>query len=209
MYLNEHQGRSRRSHAERRAATRRALLDAARTTFADKGYAEVTIEEVVRGAKMTRGALYHHFGDKRLLLRAVVEEIEDEIDALVEGAAKEAHARSGDPLEAMMAGHYAFLDACLRPEVRRILLLDGPAVLGWEEWREIDANHAVAQIEAGLEFLMDHGVIEKQSVGPLAHLLHGATVEAAMYVAFSGEKEKAREEIGRALRRLLEGLGRG
>ena len=208
MYLSEHQGRSRRSHAERRAATRRALLDAARTTFADKGYAEVTIEEVVRGAKMTRGALYHHFGDKRLLLRAVVEEIEDEIDALVEGAAKEAHASSGDPLEAMMAGHYAFLDACLRPEVRRILLLDGPAVLGWEEWREIDAAHAVAQIEAGLGLLVDAGLMEPQPLRPLAHLLHGAAIEAALYVAASAEAAKARDEAGNGLERLMRGLCR-
>jgi AcrR family transcriptional regulator len=208
MYLNEREKRPRRSHAERREATRRALLDAARTAFAGKGYAQVTIEEVVRGAGVTRGALYHHFEDKRLLLRAVVEEIEDEIDALVEVAAKEAHARSGDPLEAMMAGHYAFLDACSRPEIRRILLLDGPAILGWEEWREIDAEHAVSKIEAGLGMLVDAGLMEPQPLRALAHLLHGAAIEAALYVAASTDAAKARDEAGAGLERLMRGLCR-
>jgi hypothetical protein len=75
-----------------------------------------------------------------------------------------------------------------------------------EEWREIDAAHAVAQIKAGLELLMDRAVIERQPVRPLAHILHGATTEAAMYVAFSEDPERAREEMGVALRRLLKGL---
>ena len=208
MYINEDKGRTRRSHAERRAATRRALLDAARDLFAGKGYSEVTVEEVVRAAGVTRGALYHHFEDKRLLFRAVVEEVEGEMDALVEGAAKKAHARSGEPLEAMMAGYYAFLDACLRPEVRRIVILDGPAVLGWEEWHEVDAEHAVAQIEAGLGMLVDAGLVEPQPLRPLAHLLHGAVIEAALYVAVSEDAGKARDEAGTGLERLMRGLCR-
>ena len=208
MHLNEYERKSRRTHAERRAATRRALLDAARVLFAGKGYAAVTVEEVVRAAGVTRGALYHHFEDKRLLLRAVVEEIEDDIDVLVEGAAKEAYVRSGDPLEAMTAGHRAFLDACSRPEVRRIVLLDGPAVLGWEEWHEIDAGHAVAQIEAGLGMLVDAGLLEPQPLRVLAHLLHGAVVEAALYVAVSEDAGKARGEAGAGLERLVRGLCR-
>jgi AcrR family transcriptional regulator len=205
MYVNK-DDRGRRTQAERREATRRALLDAARELFAERGYHEAAAEEIVRRAGMTRGAMYHHFEDKRDLFRAVVEEIEAEIDGLVLEAAREALRESGDPLEAWMAGIYASLDVYSRPDVRRIQLVDGPAVLSWEEWREIDAAHAIAQIEAGLALLMDHGVIGRQPMGPLAHLLHGATTEAAMYVAFSEEKEKAREEIGDALRRLLEGL---
>ena len=208
MYLNECEKRPRRSHAERRAATRRALLDAARALFAEKGYAGVTVEEVVRRAGVTRGALYHHFEDKRLLFGAVVEEIEDEMDALVEGAAKGTRLGSGDPLEAMMAGYYAFLDACSRPEVRRIVLLDGPAVLGWEEWHKMDAEHAVAQIEAGLGMLVDAGFVEPQPLRPLAHLLHGAVIEAAFYVAASEDTGRARGEAGAGLERLMRGLCR-
>ena len=204
MYLNEEN--ERRTQAERRTATRRALLDAARELFAERGYHEAAATEVVRRAGVTRGALYHHFEDKRDLFRAVVEEIEGEIDGLVLEAAREAFRESGDALEAWMAGAYASLDVYLRPDVRRIQLVDGPAVLSWGEWHEIDAAHAVAQIEDGLELLIEGGHIERQPVKPLAHLLHGATVEAAMYVAFSEEPEKAKEEIGGSLRRLLEGL---
>lgn len=181
-------------------------MDAGRELFAERGYHEAAATEVVRRAGVTRGALYHHFEDKRDLFRAVVEEIEGEIDRLVLEAAREVMRESGDALEAWMAGAYASLDAYLRPDVRRIQLMDGPAVLSWGEWHEIDAAHAVTQIEAGLELLIEGGVIKRQPVKPLAHLLHGATREAAMYVAFSEEPEKAKEEIGGALRRLLEGL---
>jgi len=205
MYVNRDEG-GRRTQAERREATRRALLDAGRELFAERGYHEAAATEVVRRAGVTRGALYHHFEDKRDLFRAVVEEIEGEIDRLVLEAAREVMRESGDALEAWMAGAYASLGAYLRPDVRRIQLVDGPAVLSWGEWHEIDAAHAVTQIEAGLELLIEGGVIKRQPVKPLAHLLHGATREAAMYVAFSEEPEKAKEEIGGALRRLLEGL---
>jgi AcrR family transcriptional regulator len=205
MYVYRDEG-GRRTQAERREATRRALLDAGRELFAERGYHEAAATEVVRRAGVTRGALYHHFEDKRDLFRAVVEEIEGEIDRLVLEAAREVMRESGDALEAWMAGAYASLGAYLRPYVRRIQLVDGPAVLSWGEWHEIDAAHAVTQIEAGLELLIEGGVIKRQPVKPLAHLLHGATREAAMYVAFSEEPEKAKEEIGGALRRLLEGL---
>ena len=107
-----------------------------------------------------------------------------------------------------MAGYYAFLDACLRPEVRRIVILDGPAVLGWEEWHEVDAEHAVAQIEAGLGMLVDAGLVEPQPLRPLAHLLHGAVIEAALYVAVSEDAGKARDEAGTGLERLMRGLCR-
>jgi AcrR family transcriptional regulator len=205
MYVNEDR-EGRRSQAERRATTRRALLGAAREMFAERGYHGAAAEEIVRRAGVTRGAMYHHFEDKRELFRAVVEEIETEVDEAVLEAARGSMRESGDPLEAWMAGFYASLDVYSRPDVRRIQLVDSPAVLSWEEWREIDAAHAVAQIAAGLELLMDHGVMERRPVGPLAHLLHGATTQGAMYVAFAEDREKAKAEVGDALRRLLEGL---
>src|SRR5918992_5975624 len=148
MYVNNGK-EGRRSQAERRAATQRALLDAARELFAEVGYHGASAEEIVRRAGVTRGAMYHHFEDKRGLFRAVVEEIEAEVDEVVLEAAREAMRESEDPLEAWMAGFYASLEVYSRPEVRRIQLVDSPAVLSWEEWREIDAAHAVAQIAAG------------------------------------------------------------
>ena len=181
-------------------------MDAARGLFAERGYHGVAAEEIVGRAGVTRGAMYHHFEDKRGLFRAVVEEIEAEIDEVVLRAARGALEESGDPLEAWMAGLYASLDFYSRPDVRRIQLVDSPAVLSWDEWREINAAHAVAQIEAGLELLMESGIMERRPVRPLAHLLHGATTEAAAYVAFSEDPGEAREEMGAALRLLLERL---
>ncbi len=208
MYRDEdnREGRTRRTQAERRATTRRAFVDAARELFAEKGYGGVTIGEIVVRAGMTKGALYHHFEDKRSLLRAVVEEIEEELDEEVLGAARKSRDENRDPFGAFMAGIYAYLDACLRRDVRQILLLDGPSVLGWAEWHGIDAEYAIAQIERGLKVLMDLEVVEAQPIGPLAHLIHGATMEAALFIATADDPEKAREEMGSALRRLLEGL---
>ena len=130
----------------------------------------------------------------------------DEVDDFVEKAAKAEYARSGDALETVMAGTYAYLDASLKTEVQRILLTEGPAVLGWEEWHEMDASHALAQIEAGLEILMSHGVMDRQPKRLLSHLIHGAQIEAALYVMASDDPQRAREEAGEGLRRLTEGL---
>lgn len=175
------------------------MLGAARECFAERGYRGAAAEEVVRRAGVTRGAMYHHFGDKLGLFRAVVEELEGEIDGRVERAAGSVEG----PFETVMAGHRAFLDACLEPEVKQILLIDGPAALGWEEWHRIEADHALAQIERGLRRLAGE---EERSLRPLAHMIHGALIEAAMFIAAADDPRRAREEVGRSLERLLRGL---
>ena len=190
-----------RTQEERRAATRRALLGAALELFAEGGYHSTAAGEIVKRAGLTRGAMYHHFEDKRDLFRAVVEEVEVEVDEIVLAEASRALDETSSQWEAFRGGHRAYLDVCLRPEVRRILLLDGPAVLGWEEWHEIDAAHAVRQIQAGLESMMESGPTR-----PLAHLLHGAVLEAALYVAVSEDPASARDEVWDGLERILEGL---
>jgi AcrR family transcriptional regulator len=200
MNVNQ-QAKGRRTQAERRATTRRALLDAARSLFAERGYHGTAAEEIVQRAGLTRGALYHHFEDKKDLFRAVVDEIEGEIDEEIEEAER---ARSGLP-EAVMAGYRAFLDAVLDPEMRRTFFLDGPSVLGWE-WREIDARHAVGKIEEGLESLIEEGFVKPQPVRPLARLINGALLEAAFFVAASEDLEAARDEVWGAMERLLGGL---
>ena len=194
----------RRTQAQRRAATRRALLDAARSMFAEKGYHETAAEEIVRRAGMTRGALYHHYEDKKDLFRAVVDEMEGEIDEEIEAAER---AQPELP-EAVMAGYRAFVDAVLDPEMRRTFFLDGPSVLGWE-WREIDARHAVGKIEEGLEALIAEGFVEPQPVGPLARLINGTLLEAAFFVAASEDPEAARDEVWGAMERLVGGLLKG
>ena len=195
--------KGRRTQAERTATTRRALLDAARSLFAEKGYHGTAAEEIVRRAGLTRGALYHHFEDKKDLFRVVVDEMEGEIDEEIEAAER---AQSGLP-EAVMAGYRAFVDAVLDPEMRRTFFLEGPAVLGWE-WREIDARHAVGKIEEGLEALIAEGFVEPQPVGPLARLINGTLLEAAFFVAASEDPEAARDEVWGAMERLVGGLMR-
>src|SRR5881398_3481078 len=106
-------------HAE---ATRAALIASARALFAERGYAAVSIEEIVRRARVTRGALYHHFEDKADLFRAVFERVQRLLDAA---------SSQPDPARHLEVGCHAFLDACAEPDVQRIVLLDGPAVLGW------------------------------------------------------------------------------
>jgi AcrR family transcriptional regulator len=193
--------KGRRTQAQRRASTRRALLDAARSLFAEKGYHGAAAEEIVGRAGLTRGALYHHFEDKRDLFRVVVDEMEGEIDEEIEAAER---AQSGLP-EAVMAGYRAFIDAVLDPEMRRTFFLEGPSVLGWE-WREIDARHAVGKIEEGLESLIAQGFMEPQPVRPLARLINGALLEAAFFVAASEDPETARDEAWGAMERLVSGL---
>src|SRR5829696_2640111 len=200
MYIKE-EIEGRRTQEERRAATRRALLGAARELFAEGGYHSTAAGEIVKRAGLTRGAMYHHFEDKRDLFRAVVEEVEVEVDEIVLAEASRALDETSSQWDAFRGGHRAYLDVCLRPEVRRILLLDGPAVLGWEEWHEIDAAHAVRQIQAGLESMMESG-----PTGPLAHLLHGAVLEASLFLAISEDPASARDEVWDGLERLLEGL---
>ncbi len=207
MYVNKPE-EGRRSQAERRAATRGALLGAARELFAAEGYSGVSTEELVRRAGVTRGALYHHFEDKRDLFRALVEELEGELEEAVLGVARGVYAKGGDAGEAYAAGFDAFLDACARPEFGRVLFVDGPSALGWEEWHEIDARYALAQTEAGLRALISAGQMEDRPVGLLARLLHGASIEAALYVAAAEDKENAKREVREAMGYLFGGAGK-
>jgi AcrR family transcriptional regulator len=186
-------------HAE---ATRRGLLDAARELFAGEGYADVSIDEICRRARVTKGALYHHFRDKRDLFRAVCSEVEVEwIDELAGLMADEP-----DVMARMMLGCNAFLDACLDPARQRILLVDGPAVVGWEELRRMDAGRGLTLISGVLQGAIEGGELERQPVEPLAHLLLGALNEASLAIARDRDPAAARERIGSALARLLDGL---
>jgi AcrR family transcriptional regulator len=193
---------ARTSKAEQAEATRGALTRAAHELFAERGYAGVGTEEIVRRATVTRGALYHHFEDKKDLFRAVHEELER---SLVDSIAKQI-AGIEDPLELLETGVRAFLDACTDPAIMRIALLDAPAVLGWEEWREIDARYGLGLVSFGLQNAMDAGALTRQDVRPLAHLLLGAMGEAAMVIANAPDPEAARREVEGPLLALLRGL---
>ena len=195
--------RPRRTQRERAEATRSALIEAARTLFAERGYDGVGTEEIVRAAGVTRGALYHHFGGKAELLEAVYERLEAESTERVARVVLGSELES--PLGAMRAGIEAFLDECVEPELRQIALHDAPAVLGWDRWREIGAANGLGLIEASLGAAIEAGEIRPLPIKPTAHVLLGALDEAAMLVARS-EDPGSRAEVTSALVAVLDGL---
>jgi AcrR family transcriptional regulator len=188
--------------AEQSEATRRALVEAAERLFADRGFADTPTEVVVQAAGVTRGALYHHFRDKTDLFRAVYEHLEQRMIARIEDAVK----GLTDPIAVLRKGSEAFLDACLDPAVKRIVLLDGPSVLGWETWRELDMSYGLGMVTAVLEMAMQAGAIKRAPIEPLAHVLLGGLTSAAMLMASAPDPEAARADAGKAVRVMVDGL---
>lgn len=192
-----------RTKAAQREATTGALITAARGLFAERGYAAVGTEEIVQRAGVTRGALYHHFrAGKEELFRAVLVQVSAET---AQGVASAALAED-DPWDGLLVGIDAFLDACATPDVQRILLVDGPSVLGWDVWRAIDHDYGLGLVEAALQRAMDAGRLLPHPTNALAHVLLGALHEAAMVVAGADDPAAARAEMGEMVQRLLEGL---
>jgi AcrR family transcriptional regulator len=190
------------SRAEQAAGTRSEMMRTARELFAERGYAGVGTEEIVARAGVTRGALYHHFEDKKDLFRAVHEELERDLVASI----GQRIAGIDDPWELLVTGVRAFLDACTEPALMRIALVDAPVVLGWEEWRDIDTRYGLGLVSFGLQNAMDRGLFRRQAVRPLAHLLAGSMTEAAMMIAHAPDHEAARREVEGPLLAILEGL---
>jgi AcrR family transcriptional regulator len=189
------------TRAEQKEQTRRTLVAASRRLFAAKGYSAVGLAEIVRESGMTKGALYHHFAGKAELFRAVLEEVQQEVAARVVAAAEAA----GDPWAQLKAGCAAFVAAGADPEVQRVMLIDGPAVLGWIEWRAIDEAASAKHLTEALATLIENGTIPDQPVAPLARLLSGAMNEAALWLAQSaGPGDLADTQA--ALSRLLDSL---
>jgi AcrR family transcriptional regulator len=188
--------------AQHSASTRAALLRVARRMFAEHGYNATATEEVVRRARVTRGALYHHFRDKKDLFMAVLDEEQKKLAA----RAAEVAASQPDPWSALIASANAFLDACLDPAVQQIVLIDAPAVLGLERWREADQSYYLANTKAAIEAAIDRGLVQRQPVAPLAHVLFGALNEAAMLIAHADDKVVARREVSGVVERLFNGL---
>jgi AcrR family transcriptional regulator len=195
---------TRRTQAERTAATRALLIGAARKLFADKGFAEVSTGTIVAAAGVTRGALYHQFDDKAALFAAVYEEVERDLVAdVAEGITA---AQPADPLEAMRVGARLFLDRCAAPDVQQIVLIDAPAVLGWDGWRAVGVKYGLGVIEAMLAHAIAEGAIPEQPLRPTAHVLLGALDEAALYVSRAADRDRARKEMEAVSDRLLSGI---
>jgi AcrR family transcriptional regulator len=187
------------------AKTRRALITSARELFGSRGYAGTSVEEVVRHAGLTKGALYHHFRDKDDLFRGVVEAVKRDVTDVVGAAFLEAAAEP-DALGTVTRGCLAFIEAHRDPAVQRITVLDARAVLDAATRRDLDARYEVAVVRGALRRAMHLGVIDRQPLVPLAHVLAGALAEACALIAESPDEAAAEREVGDVIVRLLDGL---
>jgi len=185
--------------AARSASTRAKLLKAARALFARNGYAGVGTEEIVRRAGVTRGALYHQFATKEDLFAAVYEQVEQDLTRRVVASLSGIES----PFAALRAGIRAFLEECRAPEVQQIALIDAPAVLGWERWRQVAESNGLGLMQAEVAAAIAAGEIVALAAEPLAHLLMGALDEGALLVARDPD---ATDAVAATFERLLDGL---
>jgi AcrR family transcriptional regulator len=189
------------TQSERRRATQAAILKAARRLFGERGFAATTIDDIAAGARVAKGAVYHHFATKEALFEAVFDQVSLALLAETDRAAR----AEKDALAAMAKGTQAYFDACAKDTTGQIVLHDGPAVLGWERWREIDNRYFGGRFPMALKRAMDDGLIARQPIEPLARLLLGAVTEVA--IACSGrDLHKAGTDYARAFQALLDAL---
>ena len=192
------------TQAERTEATRGRLISTARRLFAEKGFAATSTEEILSEAAVSRGALYHHFPSKTDLFQAAFEQVEDEVTAQVlQAATKDGET---DPMRILQIGFDAFLDQCLNPEVQRIVMLDGPTVLGWDLWHELDERYAFGPLKTVLTVAADTGRIEESAIEPLSHLLLGAIMQAGMVVARADDPAVAKRSMAASFGQLVSSL---
>lgn len=197
----------RRTQAQRSAATQDALRAAARALWGERGYAEVGTPEIAARAGVTRGAMYHQYADKAALFLDVVETVEADVMARL-GAAVVAEAPES-PAAALHAAVDAWLDISAEREIRQLILVDAPTVLGWNGFRDIAERYSLGMTEQLLQAAIDAGELEDQPVRPLAHILIGAMDAAAMTIANAPDPDASRAEVRRALHAVVNGMLRG
>lgn len=193
----------RRSRKEMIAETRAKLIAAARRAFGTVGYADASMDDFTAEAGLTRGALYHHFGDKQGLLRAVIEEIDGEMT----GRLKEISARAPTRWQGVVDEWIAYIEMALEPEIQRIVFRDAPAVLGdISQWP--DNNGCMAALRSSLDQLKADGVLVDIDTEAAARLINGAGSHAATWIASSDNPEETSRKAVASFRSLLEGLRR-
>lgn len=190
--------------AERRETTRNAIVAAAAWLLGERGYALTTVDAIATQAGTAKGAVFHYFPGKEALFEAVMEQTCAEVGRAVRAAARDAP----DPLTGMDIGTRAYFTACAEPRIARIILKDGPAVLGWARWREIDERHFGRQVSLALQAAMAAGLVADQPVAPLARVLLGALTEAAVACSESDDPATSGAEYADALHLLIQGLRR-
>jgi AcrR family transcriptional regulator len=184
-------------------ATRAALVEQATALFTEKGFAATSLDDVTRAARVTKGALYHHFPGGKL---ALFEEVFQDVDARLAERTAAGIAPGADGWELVEQGLDAYLEACSDPVVRRVMFQEGPVALGWERWRELDGCSARELLEHSLRDLMDSGQLRRQPLELLVRLVFTTLGEAGMTVAEADEPEQARAQAKALIMGLLGGL---
>jgi AcrR family transcriptional regulator len=192
----------RSQHAE---ATRRAVLAAARRSFGRKGYAQASVDEIAAAARVTKGAVYHHFADKEALFRAVHAVVEAEAQA----RAAAARDPKEPPIDQIVAVVNAYLDVALDEEIRRITLIDGPALLGLEPDGPADQQAGHVEVRLFIATAIARGQIIDLDPDLLAHLIGGLALQGGLLIARASDPDAARATLGRALEMMLRGLATG
>ncbi|MED1783372.1 TetR/AcrR family transcriptional regulator [Brevibacillus fortis] len=190
------------SKAEQKQQTMQKLIEVAREMFSKQGYADAAMEDIVKQAGVTRGALYHHFGSKEGLFQAVLASVQQEIGDRVEAEA----AKSEDPWQQLILGCLAFVSSAVEHHNKRILLIDGPSVIGWETWRRMDEENSMRHLREQLLTMQEQGYLRPVSIDALTHLLSGAMNEAVLWISETPDHEKSLKEISTAITLLLEGF---
>jgi AcrR family transcriptional regulator len=190
--------------AEHTSDTRTALVASARRLFAAQGYDDTGTEQIVADARVTRGALYHHFRDKADLFRAVMVEAAGSVaQRLID---EQLASEAPSPLAEIQAGISAFLDVCVGGDFQRIVLVDGPRVLGSDAWEELVERYGRGILEEWLNRCVEAGDLDPMPVRALARLLIAMLTEASLAIARSSTPAQTREELGIVLARILTGL---
>lgn len=182
--------------------TRQKLIEIAHHEFSEHGYELASTDEVVKKASLTRGALYHHFHDKRALFLAVFEKCEEELLAEIEKNTESLQ----KPLEKIFKAVEVFLDTCIKPGIHRIVLIDGPVVLGWDMWRLIDAQYSFGFFKENLAKAMENGDIQETHILPLTHCFIGSLNEAALVIAEAPKRNDIKKDMISCIQMLLKGL---
>jgi AcrR family transcriptional regulator len=190
------------TQAERTEATRGRLVATARRLFAEQGFAATSTEEILEAASVSRGAMYHHFKSKTELFQAAFEAVEDDLTAEVLTAALV----ETDPIRQISRGFESFLDQCRRMEVQRIVMVDGPTVLGWDTWHELDERYAFGSLKFVLTTAAEQGRITPESVDSWANLLLGALMQAGMVVARAEDPETAKRAMTLTFEQMLSAI---